>query len=929
MSTVRPPFDLERQVSAAEALAAAGRWEDALQAYASVVAGRLNAGTAERWRPTAADAAILERTAELAVLADRGEVGMKIFVALTLSLRAVGNRFAADLSILKRLHLAISAGNQAEIMSALEDLQPTVGDFGDISFATDEVEVFERGVLWEEVDDEDRSQFFAQFHLQAGRLFAWLGQFGDAAKALQRCVQHAATIPSLEPFALAARLEQVAVALACGDLWEARKQLATVAPEQEGQPGHASRRYELEATLFWLHGDLGGAERVLQAARAWCVRVGLDAARVMAELNLAHVLVVLNRTYDAEQLVVGAEKSAGGLRSPVLARRARQLASLIKARRESGFSGLPIVAGNAELWASASRAAPALDAVDGPAENENRAGGIVERLTDRTLAFYQLLECQQFDAAALWLEEARLVYGWSDSPLIALRIAALQGMWHYYRGDWIEAVRLLDEVIAQCTARELRHDGWQAVRVRLWCEERMGGDPIRVRALRTEEERLVGAMAASLAPEHRVLFELNKWSEDEARLGLRVAELQKECAATGAFSSVRRRLARWRWRGKVDRFVESLDARRTSLLGAACPNVLNTPWWWRSLRHSRTRATLSFLALPDRLLIVRESFLDLELVVRPVTRLRLRELVRAWHEAMAQGESGSSNARACAETMAEHLQLPALLEPCAHVNEVRVVADDVLHGFPFSALCHAGRLLIEDYAIVYDTTHRPSTAQKSARAAGFALVADMGLATPGYDALPGAAVEAQNVAAEFVAQGIEVKRLHDLEVTPVAIRLALSKARLAHIACHGVFARDSLRGTGLILAPGLPEGLLALDEFAGLALGGLRHVTLASCWSADNFLLPGRHVINLPGALLHAGAGSVLASLWGVPDATSADFYGAFYARCAVIPPAEALRETQLRFHRRELRPGNCDASDPFFWAGFTLTGSSAGFLLR
>src|SRR5205085_5777835 len=109
---------------------------------------------------------------------------------------------------------------------------------------------------------------------------------------------------------------------------------------------------------------------------------------------------------------------------------------------------------------------------------------------------------------------------------------------------------------------------------------------------------------------------------------------------------------------------------------------------------------------------------------------------------------------------------------------------------------------------------------------------------------------------------------------------------------------------------------------AGLRLDRLRHVTLSSCWGADSFVLPGRHVVSLPQALVRAGAGSVLGSLWPVDDDVSPAFMQRFYHYLDAWPRDEALRRTQLDCLRGNLPlPPGRRADQPFYWAGFQLYG--------
>jgi CHAT domain-containing protein len=153
----------------------------------------------------------------------------------------------------------------------------------------------------------------------------------------------------------------------------------------------------------------------------------------------------------------------------------------------------------------------------------------------------------------------------------------------------------------------------------------------------------------------------------------------------------------------------------------------------------------------------------------------------------------------------------------------------------------------------------------------------------------------------------------------------LPRAALVHLACHGFFKAERPDQSGLVFVP-RPDQIevLTLRELSGLDLGGVRHVTLSSCWSADNFVLPGRQLISLPETLCRAGAESVLGCLWRVDDRVGTAFVKEFYRHLADAPREDALRTAQLRCLRGELMDvGGAATTHPTYWAGYQLYGNS------
>ena len=78
-------------------------------------------------------------------------------------------------------------------------------------------------------------------------------------------------------------------------------------------------------------------------------------------------------------------------------------------------------------------------------------------------------------------------------------------------------------------------------------------------------------------------------------------------------------------------------------------------------------------------------------------------------------------------------------------------------------------------------------------------------------------------------------------------------------------------------------------------------------------------------SLLHAGARSVLVSLWNVSDRSTAEFMESFYRELDGRTIPEALRRAHLSFIRSE-RP----AQRQFYrWAPFVLVGDPGSMALR
>jgi CHAT domain-containing protein/tetratricopeptide (TPR) repeat protein len=117
-------------------------------------------------------------------------------------------------------------------------------------------------------------------------------------------------------------------------------------------------------------------------------------------------------------------------------------------------------------------------------------------------------------------------------------------------------------------------------------------------------------------------------------------------------------------------------------------------------------------------------------------------------------------------------------------------------------------------------------------------------------------------------------------------------------------------------ASGTPQnGCIGLSDINNFKLSA-DVVVLSSCKSALGKEVLSEGIIGLPRSFLRAGARSVLATLWEVDDAATADLMARFYHHLHLDEnPASALRNAQL-----DIR-GDKRWSKEYFWAAFVLQG--------
>jgi len=161
------------------------------------------------------------------------------------------------------------------------------------------------------------------------------------------------------------------------------------------------------------------------------------------------------------------------------------------------------------------------------------------------------------------------------------------------------------------------------------------------------------------------------------------------------------------------------------------------------------------------------------------------------------------------------------------------------------------------------------------------------------------------------------------------------EATVIHFACHakadGRFPLDSYLALTLPPdpKPGQDNGLLqAWEIFESVRLDA-DLVVLSACETALGKETAGEGIIGLTRAFQYAGAESVVASLWSVADASTAALMERFYAHLSEgLAKDEALRRAQIDLLNGPVRvtdpdgtERDFDATHPFFWAPFQLTG--------
>src|SRR6185436_18147833 len=121
---------------------------------------------------------------------------------------------------------------------------------------------------------------------------------------------------------------------------------------------------------------------------------------------------------------------------------------------------------------------------------------------------------------------------------------------------------------------------------------------------------------------------------------------------------------------------------------------------------------------------------------------------------------------------------------------------------------------------------------------------------------------------------------------------------------------------------GETSGALYAQDLFDLRLSRTRLAILSGCHTAAGQLSETEGASSLARALFAAGVPVVIASLWAVDDAETAEFFVSFHRQLSRgADPAAALRDTQLEWLTKE-KGGWTNLST---WAAFQLFGATSG----
>jgi len=272
------------------------------------------------------------------------------------------------------------------------------------------------------------------------------------------------------------------------------------------------------------------------------------------------------------------------------------------------------------------------------------------------------------------------------------------------------------------------------------------------------------------------------------------------------------------------------------------------------------------------------------------------------------------------------LLIPDAMLKERHTSYLIVVPSDILHHLPIEALVDKdGQYVVEKFNVSYvpsTTMLRPRNSRQTNRASDLGVLA---IGDPLYPDGSGFALlehSFEEIAAIVDVFGSEMVTQYtgNQATKSIVTEHDFAGTGCLHISAHGFGDFVSSDKSALMLSI-VPEvdgsGLLTSEDICRLNLP-LELVYLSACRTGIGRMIPGEGVMSLSRSFLEAGCGTVIASVWNVDDAASADLVRHFYAGLKegnTVARSLALAKRSLLSSGRALRP------HPYFWAPYLSIG--------
>lgn len=187
--------------------------------------------------------------------------------------------------------------------------------------------------------------------------------------------------------------------------------------------------------------------------------------------------------------------------------------------------------------------------------------------------------------------------------------------------------------------------------------------------------------------------------------------------------------------------------------------------------------------------------------------------------------------------------------------------------------------------------------------------------------LPWTAREAESIVQRFPNKKVNLVMGH--KATPdVLLSPQMLHSKVLHIASHGYFSNATAELVGIAAATQESDssgefGFVTLDQLLSKQITA-NLVVISGCETALGQTLNGEGLNGMTRGMLSRGAGSVIGTLWPIPDRPTAKFMGRFYDH---LNRTNGDTASALSAAKRDFMKAG-PYRKPFFWAGFVLYSS-------
>jgi CHAT domain-containing protein/tetratricopeptide (TPR) repeat protein len=333
----------------------------------------------------------------------------------------------------------------------------------------------------------------------------------------------------------------------------------------------------------------------------------------------------------------------------------------------------------------------------------------------------------------------------------------------------------------------------------------------------------------------------------------------------------------------------------------------------------RNTLFIRYSVMQDKLFIWTEINGKQDVIIRELDTsldksiLSIRNAIREMPQA---GEKSKINYKEIYKHLVQNLSGTILPEIPIETARLIIFPDHVLSVLPFEILVHPknpNKSLIETYAISYHliTHSRSDKILSDLKQKVLAFSPDFQEDSRGYAYLKYSETEIKKISEHFPTATFLKHKASVYHFTKEA-----PSYRWIHIATHGDPNLHADKGGSLLFTENIGNkepSILYADEIRQLNIGA-NLVVLSACQSSIGYYTPTQGMNSIAQAFLHAGASSVITSLWQVDDRSTAQFMEIFYTYLSDgFPKSKALQYTKKRMMKKL----------PYYWAPFILIGET------